>query len=284
MERLLEADLLSWKNQETRKPVLLDGARQVGKSFLIENRFGKEHFSRVHKLDFRASRSAHDIFSDSLEPGFILSNIELYLDVDITLSSDLILFDEIGECQRAVDSLKYFSEQRPEGYLCATGSNIGLLDSFPVGKVQTLELFPLSFEEFLMASGEVKLLEKFRQMSRLKIVHEKLWRYLLDYYYVGGMPEAVAVWFGNSDQGINSRTKAISRIHRDLITGYERDFGKYGGKTSAMEIDRVFHNAPLQLSKNTDDSVKRFVFKNVIERKNRYLQLKGPIDWLEKSS
>lgn len=283
MERLLEKQLVAWRQQKTRKPVLLDGARQVGKTYLIENLFGKKHFNKVHKLDFRENPATHELFKDSLNPDTLISNMELFLGDDIDLASDLVFFDEVGECQRAVDSLKYFAEKRPDIFLCATGSNIGLLDSFPVGKVHMLEVFPLSFEEFLMASSEFRLLERYREISRLKITHDMLWDYLLDYYFVGGMPEAVSVWFVSKGTGINERSANISQIHRNLIRGYERDFGKYGGKLNAMDIDRVFRNVPLQLSKYVDGSVKRYIFKNVIENKNRYLKLKGPIDWLEKA-
>ena len=283
MRRLLEQALVAWKGQKDRKPVLLDGARQVGKSYLIERLFGPSQFARVHRLDLRETPVLHGLFGESLDPDILLANIELHLGSDINPASDLLFFDEIGECQRAVDALKYFAEKRPDIYLCASGSNIGLLESFPVGKVQMLELFPLSFEEFLMASGDERLLEKYREMSRLKIVHEKLWEQLLDYYYVGGMPEAVAGWFVNQSLSINERTAGITRIHADLIKGYERDFGKYGDKINAMDINRVFRDIPLQLSRHRDDSVKRFYFRDVLEKKTRYQQLKGPIDWLEKS-
>jgi uncharacterized protein len=280
VERLLETNLLTWKQQKSRKPLLIDGARQVGKSYLVEHRFGGNHFVQVHKLDFRATPAAHELFANSLEPKAILANVELFLEQDINTETDLIFFDEIGECQRAVDSLKYFAEHRPDIFLCASGSNIGLLDSFPVGKTHTLELFPLSFEEFLMASPDQKLLQKYREMSRLRLVHDKLWSHLLDYYYVGGMPEAVKAWFEQGDnKGTNERINGVKQIHQDLIRDYERDFGKY----SAMDIERVFRNVPLQLARDTDDSVRRYVFKGVLEKRKRYLELRGPIDWLEKS-
>lgn len=283
MERLAEQDLVDWIQQKTRKPLLLDGARQTGKSYLIGKLFGEKYFKHTHILDFRTNKAAHALFENSLEPEDIISNIEVFLGIDIDPASDLIFFDEIGECQDAVDSLKYFAEKRPDLFLCASGSNIGLLNSFPVGKVQSLALQPLSFEEFLMASEEHKLLDSYRSMSRLKIVHDKLWHYLLDYYFVGGMPEAVKVWYEHSSSGINERAAKTSKVHQDLIMGYERDFGKYSGTISAIEISAVFKNIPLQLSKNTNDSVKRYLFKDVIAKKNRYQQLKGAIDWLEKT-
>ena len=284
MDRLLTSQLISWKNQPQRKPVLLDGARQVGKSHLIEHCFGSHHFNRILKLDFLANPGLGQLFEDSLNSADILLNIELELGVDIEPETDLLFFDEIGECPRALNSLKFFAEQRPDLYLCASGSNIGLLDSFPVGKVVSMELFPLSFEEFVMAAGNQKILDAFRQGSRLQAAHNKLWDLLLDYYFVGGMPEAVDTWFSSAgNTGINQRCARISQIHRDLLSGYLRDFGKYGGKTNAQHIELVFRNVPLQLSKNIDASVKRYRFSGVIEKKRSYMDLSGSIEWLEKT-
>ncbi|WBA83222.1 ATP-binding protein [Endozoicomonas sp. GU-1] len=285
MDRLLITQLLSWKNQPKRKPLLLDGARQVGKSYLIEECFGKDHFRRVLKLDFLANPNLAGLFGANLNPQDILLNIELELGVDINPNNDLLFFDEIGECPAALSSLKFFAEQRPDLYLCASGSNVGLLNSFPVGKVEALELFPMSFEEFVMASGNEKILEAFRRGLQIQASHNKLWDLLLDYYFVGGMPEAVETWFadGGKFSGINERCSRIQNIHRSLLSGYLRDFGKYGGKVNAQHIERVFRNVPLQLSKNMDASVKRYRFSGVIERKRSYLDLSSPIEWLEKT-
>ena len=256
MERLLINQLSSWKQQPERKPLLLDGARQVGKTWLLEESFGKSSFGRVLKLDFLANPGLNQLFEGSLNPADILLNIELELGVDINADTDLLFFDEIGECPNALNSLKFFAEQRPDLYLCASGSNIGLLDSFPVGKVESLELFPMSFEEFVMASGNTKILQAFRGGLQVPAAHNKLWNLLLDYYFVGGMPEAVSAWFDASTTGeartpgINERCSRINNIHRSLLSGYLRDFGKYGGKTNSQHIERVFQNVPLQLSKN----------------------------------
>lgn len=283
MDRLLVSELISWKSQRQRKPLLLDGARQVGKSFLIEQLFGSEYFRQVIKLDFLANPGLADIFKTSLEPKEILINIQVALSVDLDPQNDLIFFDEIGECQAALDSLKFFAEKMPELHLCASGSNIGLIGSFPVGKVHFLELFPFSFEEFLMASGHSMLLEQYRQKSRQLAIHNKLWEQLLDYYFVGGMPEVVDSWFHDPDLAINARCSQVSRIHGELIKGYTHDFGKYAGRLNAQHIERVFQAVPLHLSRYMDDSVKRFRFGDVIEKKKSYKELAGPIEWLEKS-
>jgi hypothetical protein len=282
MKRLLLEKLISWKDQSERKPVLLDGARQTGKSYLLEQLFGK-HFKQVVRLDFLEQPSLANIFEGSLNPDDILNNIELEFNVSIDKDNTLVIFDEIGECQAAINSLKFFCEQCPKLYICASGSNIGLLGSFPVGKVDLLVLYPISFEEFFWASAQIPLIKAFDQIKMSKVVHDKLFSLLLDYYFVGGMPEAVKAWFSTpSHVGILERTKKVSQIHTSLIAGYERDFGKYSDKVSAQHIQAVFHNIPIQLSRNIDDSVKRFKFKGVIEKKTRYQALFGPINWLEK--
>jgi len=282
MKRRLLENLIEWKGKNERKPILLDGARQTGKSFLLEKLFG-EHFEQVIRLDFLEKPTLANLFDGSLNPQDILDNIELELNVSIDRNKALIIFDEIGECQAAINSLKFFSEQCANMYICASGSNIGLLGSFPVGKVDLLELYPLTFEEFLWASEKVSLIKAFEQNKLTAIVHDKLFSLLLDYYYVGGMPEAVQTWFGSEGAtGILERTQSVSQIHSALISGYERDFGKYSDKISAQHIQAIFNNIPIQLSKSIDDSVKRFKFKDVIQKKTRYQELAGPINWLDK--
>lgn len=282
MKRLLLNKLIGWKESASRKPVLLDGARQTGKSYLLDKLFGQQ-FEQLVRLDFLEQPGLANIFNDSLAPDDIIKNIELELNVSVDRDNALIIFDEIGECQAAVNSLKFFAEKCPQMFVCASGSNIGLLGSFPVGKVELLNLYPMTFEEFVWASGQAALIKAFGQMNMGKVAHENLFSLLIDYYFVGGMPEAVGSWFESAGEiGVLERTKKVSQIHSSLIAGYERDFGKYSDKISAQHIQAVFHNIPVQLSKNMDDSVMRFKFKDVIKKKNRYQELAGPINWLEK--
>ena len=280
LQRLLVDDLQAWRREPARKPLLIDGARQVGKTWLIDRIFGPGEFRAVHRFDFRREPGIERLFADSLDPRTVLSNLELHVDADIDVDRDLVFFDEVGECQPAVDSLKYFAEALPQAFVCASGSNVGLLHSFPVGKVRQLELFPLCFEEFVMAAGRPRLLQAFRERRRGQAVHQQLWSLLLDYYFVGGMPEAVAHWFEAAGR-VRERVEGVARIHRELVTGYRRDFGKYAGKLPAQHIDAVFSNVPRQLAASRDGSVQRFRFRNAIERKRRYRELRGPIDWLE---
>jgi len=283
MERIALKSLLEWKNKRIRKPLLVDGARQVGKTYLIEEVFGKKHFRQVLKLDFLEQPALKNLFQDTLSPQILLTSIQLALEVEYDPITDLLFFDEIAECPKAVTALKYFSEKMPDIYLCASGSNIGLLNSFPVGKVESLELFPMSFEEFLMASHRDQIIKMYQDMSRLEVAHQKIWQIMLDYYFVGGMPEAVREWYSNSEKNIITRCSIVKHVHKDLIDGYLRDFGKYSGRTNAQHIERVFENIPTQLAANLDASVNRYRFTNIISKKTGYKDLSGPIDWLEKT-
>ena len=280
LQRLALRELVEWKRQAVRKPLLIDGARQVGKSWLIGKLFGPKEFRKVHWLDFRAEPRLEGIFAESLDPAAVIGNIELELNERIDLANDLLFFDEVAECQRAVDSLKYFAERLPGAFVCASGSNLGLLDSFPVGKVEQLELFPLCFEEFAMAAQRQPLLETFRSRRRNASAHAALWPLLLDYYFVGGMPEAVAAWIEPEESAL-ARTEKVAAVHRNLVGGYRRDFGKYAGRQHAQDIERVFDDVPVQLAVNRDGSVARYRFKGVLPRRQRYRELAGPIDWLQ---
>lgn len=282
MERIAYQSLLDWKHLSNRKPILLDGARQTGKTYLVERLFGEREFRQVHKLDFLENPTLSDVFEDTLHPDSLIGNIELALGVDINLQQDLIFFDEVGECERALNSLKFFAERRPDIYICASGSNLGLMRSFPVGKVELLELFPMCFEEFVMASGSQSLLDAFRSKERNLTIHNLLWDILCDFYFVGGMPEAVAAWVQPTD-GMNSRIRRVRDIQQSILAGLIRDFGKYDAPLPAIHIEAVFRNVAGQLAQYGDASVQRFYFNQALPGKKRYASLSGPISWLEKA-
>jgi predicted AAA+ superfamily ATPase len=279
MQRLLFEKLLHWKNQATRKPLLLDGARQTGKTYLLNTLLGQT-FGHTLRIDFLESPEIADAFAGSLAPDEILSNIELLTGQVFNPQTDLLILDEIGECPRAVTSLKYFAEKAPYMYVAASGSNIGLLNSFPVGKVEQHNLRPLSFHEFVLASGEQALINAFEAQTNSAAAHAKLFERLTDYYFTGGMPEAVQAWFNMAEQSILIRTQTVTQIHQDLVSGYQRDFGKYAGKVDATLLEAVFRNIPAQLSMVMDESVNRFKFKGVHERKSRYSDFESAITWL----
>lgn len=279
MQRLLLEKLLAWKEQAQRKPLLIDGARQTGKTFLLQELMGRE-FANVLRVDFLERPQFADAFAGSLSPDDVISNIELLTGQVFNPKTDLLILDEIGECPKAVTSLKYFAEKTPTYYVAASGSNIGLLNSFPVGKVEQHNLRPLTFREFLWASQEPALIKAYEAQTNSAAAHTKLFDKLTDYYFTGGMPEAVAAWFSPAYKSILERVDAVRKIHEDLIAGYKRDFGKYSGKVDAQLIEAVFSSIPCQLSAVMDDSVNRFKFKGIVERKSRYSEFENPITWL----
>ncbi len=281
MKRTLLDKLIHWKKQTTRKPILIDGARQTGKTFLLQELFGQT-FPNSLRIDFLETPNLKDAFNGSLHPDDILMNIELITGQTFKPETDLLILDEIGECESAVTSLKYFAEKAPTYYIAASGSNIGLLNSFPVGKVEQHNLRPLSFLEFLYASEEKALIKAFEAQTNSPAAHSKLFDKLTDYYFTGGMPEAVATWFANKNDSILARIEKVSKVQTDLIEGYRRDFGKYSGKVNAQLIESVFNSIPAQLSSVMDESVKRFKFKNIVERKSRYSDFESAIHWLSR--
>ncbi|GLP98102.1 ATP-binding protein [Paraferrimonas sedimenticola] len=281
MRRALLAKVIDWKKKKNRKPFLIDGARQTGKTYLLQELLGSE-FERVVRLDFLERPELAEAFAGSLNPDDIITNVELLTEEPFDLSRDLLILDEIGECPRAVTSLKYFAEKAPQAFVAASGSNMGLLTSFPVGKVEQHNLRPLSFKEFLWASEEKALIKAYEQQSRSPAAHSKLLEKLTDYYFVGGMPEAVSTWFENADTNAVERVQSVSSVHENLIQGYVRDFGKYSGKVDAQLIESVFRSIPAQLSAVRDESVKRFKFKGVYQRKSRYADFESAITWLHK--
>lgn len=280
MQRTLLNALTIWKNQPIRKPLLIDGARQTGKTFLLQELFGNT-FANVLRIDFLENPTYKEAFEGSLSPDELLMNIELLTNKVFNPETDLLILDEIGECERAVTSLKYFAEKAPSYFVAASGSNIGLLNAFPVGKVEQYNLHPLTFQEFIYASEEQALIKAFNAQANSPAVHSKLMDMLTDYLFTGGMPEAVAAWYQHKDLNILERIKKISKIHADLVEGYRRDFGKYSSKIDATLIESVFNSIPAQLSLVNDESVKRFKFKNVHERKSRYSDFESAIHWLK---
>lgn len=280
MQRTLLKALMAWKNKSLRKPLLIDGARQTGKTFLLQELFGNT-FTHILRIDFLENPTYKKAFDGSLSPEELLMNIELLTNQVFNPETDLLILDEIGECERAVTSLKYFAEKAPSYFVAASGSNIGLLNTFPVGKVEQYNLRPLSFQEFIYASGEQALIKAFDSQINTPAVHSKLMDKLTDYFFTGGLPEAVASWYQYKESSILERVEKVSKIHADLVEGYRRDFGKYAGKVDAKLIESVFNSIPSQLSQVSDESVKRFKFKNVHERKSRYSDFETAIHWLK---
>jgi predicted AAA+ superfamily ATPase len=287
MERLLYQRLLAWKTSNYRKPLLLQGARQVGKTFLLKE-FGRREFKQVHYINFEKRRDLDFLFKETFDTKRIIENLSLILDKEIDIKTDLLIFDEIQECPGALTSLKYFNEDMKELALCCAGSHIGVslnVKSFPVGQVDFLNLFPMNFEEFLVALNKRKaaLLAEFSSKTVIpEVIHRQLWQDLKVYYITGGMPEAVKRYIDLKENPYEA-FKNVRSVQQAILQGYRSDFAKHAGKENAAHINRVFDNIPVQLSKNIDDSVSRYRFKGVIPNKSKFVQLEGPIDWLLKS-
>jgi uncharacterized protein len=286
MKRHLMEQLLTWKSKPKRKPMILQGVRQTGKTHLL-TAFGKAHFKNVHIINFEKQVSLTPLFEADLDPKKILDDLRFHLQTDINIYEDLLIFDEIQACPNAITSLKYFCEDLPELALCSAGSLLGLHlnhNAFPVGKVDMLYLYPMSFTEFLQGIANHQALDFINNYqtgdSISDIKHAHLWEQLKYYFITGGLPEIVGIFQEQKDNLFNATTM-IRNKQNELITEYYADMAKHAGKVNAMHIDRTWRAVPSQLASNYDASTTRFKFKGIIPNVNRYHQLINVIDWLE---
>lgn len=284
-------ELVKWQHSEKRKPLLVVGARQVGKTSLIRV-FGVSAFRNIHEFNFESTRDLARVFSVDLDPRLILQELSLFTGSIIDIETDLLFFDEIQACPAALTSLKYFAERMPQCALIAAGSLLGLHmspQSFPVGMVDRLNLNPLSFGEFLTATAPKVLgdawLEAMNGGVLSETAHSRLWRVLLDYLVVGGMPEVVVDFLATKDRPgmAHEAFQAARRRQRHLLEDTIADMAKHSGKINAMHIEHVWNHIPMQLARAIDGSIQRFHFKGVIPGLNAYRDLSGPIDWLTKA-
>ncbi len=274
MQRALYKNLLEWKVSSRRKPLLIQGARQVGKTWLI-NEFGKTAYADYIYLNFEQTPGLKSLFANELSPKKIIENIGLLLGRKIYGENTLICFDEIQNCPEALTSLKYFQEHAPEFHIIAAGSllgvSLGKTSSFPVGKVNFLTLYPLSFAEYLDAIGESMLATKLNMLETLpEALHEKLLELLKMYFFLGGMPEVVVDYVQNKD------IKAARQIQRDILNAYQRDFSKYSEPSQAIKVTEIWQSVPFQMAKEN----KKFMYSDVKNnaRANNYQQ---SIEWLK---
>jgi predicted AAA+ superfamily ATPase len=276
-----------WKSTPQRHPLLIDGARQVGKSFLIEDVFAPKHFANTLKLDFMENKSLHAIFEGDLSVDGILDRAQLATNTKFNRKTDLLYFEEVGLCREALESLKFFSQNAPDIFLVATGSNIGLFGRFPVGKTVRMTVHPFTFQEFLWANGNDLLAEYLNKEpnSIPQVAHDKFMQAFQDYLYVGGMPEAVKAWV-NSELDIISKLDGVRRIQNTLIDDYIIDFGKFAkdDKVSPLIVERIFKNIPVQLAQTQNEKpMPRFQFKLASPNRNTsYNDVSSPISFLER--
>ena len=274
MKRFLLNELVAWKKAENRKPLIIQGARQVGKTWLMKE-FGKNEFQQVAYLNFESSTRLKNMFLADFDIKRILTVMEIETDIKIDAENTLIIFDEIQEAEKGLTALKYFYENAPEFYIIAAGSLLGISiqknNTFPVGKVDFLKLYPMSFAEFLENVGQQKLLKQLQNKNWeiINSFHEKLVELLRLFYFIGGMPEAVFEYLKNQN------LENVRAIQNKIITGYENDFAKYAPNEIVPKIRLVWHALISQLAKEN----RKFVYGQ-IKHGARAKDFEMAINWL----
>lgn len=266
-----------WKDAPMRKPILLQGARQIGKTWAMET-FGKESFEYCAKFDFDRQEELKSVFQNTKMPERIIKELALFCDVPIIAGKTLIIFDEIQECEEALNCLKYFCEDAPEYHIMAAGSLLGVAVkkrrmTVPVGKVRVIRMYPLSFKEFLRAS-DIHTYEYIEQLTAIEklpvIILNKLKLEYRRYLVCGGMPDAACAMLEN--QGMEN----VDAILQDILDLYELDFAKYAEPREIPRIHAIWHSLPSQLAKEN----RKFVYK-VVKPGARAKDYEDALLWLE---
>ena len=252
MEREIIKELINWKKSQNRKPLIVHGARQVGKTYIIK-KFGKEHYENLIYVNFETNQEISSQISENIDAKYIINKLELFYGEKILPEKTLIFFDEIQANERALTALKYFYEDAKEYHIIAAGSLLGIAInrknySFPVGKVQMINMYPLSFKEFLIAVNRENLIkeienhyEKNEKMD--KDIHELCLKLYRTYLVVGGMPEVVETYLDEQ------KTIAAIDIQAEILSSYERDMTKYADNGLSNRIISAFDSIPVQLAK-----------------------------------
>lgn len=262
MKREIMQDLISWKNKRNRKPLLLTGVRQCGKTYILR-KFGEEHFDNYVYLNLERDPQIAAVFNYDYDTKRILQDISnLSLLPEIIPNKTLLIIDEIQFNPKAITALKYFAEDMPELCIVGAGSLLGVSlreegASFPVGKVDRLEMYPMSFKEFLLESKSRRIVNSIENFDITKLlpdyILDNLNREYTNYLLVGGMPEAVKVWFENHNLA------EVNEIQDNIIAGYENDFSKHSPKNELTNIELIWRSIPEQLAEDNN----KFVFSRV---------------------
>ncbi|MDD4476208.1 MAG: AAA family ATPase [Eubacteriales bacterium] len=275
MKRTAMDKLMDWKNKKNKKPLIIRGARQVGKTWLMRE-FGRVAYAETVYINFDNNKIMNELFENDMNVERIITGLELYSGHKINPNTTLLIFDEIQEVPNALAALKYFNEFAPEYQIICAGSLLGVAlhsgTSFPVGKVEFFDLYPLSFFEFIDAMGKehfVSLLEKgdFEMSKTFRLEYIGL---LKQYYFVGGMPEAVLRFSQNGDY------KEVREIQQRILDAYEQDFSKHAPNEVVPRIRMLWHSIPSQLSKEN----KKFIY-GLIKEGSRAKEYELALLWLE---
>ena len=274
MYRYAIEDLRNWKYKKNRKPLIIEGARQVGKTWIMKE-FGRQEYQNIVYINFDSNARVAELFSADLDTQRILRGIEIYAGKKIDPENTLIIFDEVQEVPKALSSLKYFCEDTPEYHIICAGSLLGIAlhdgTSFPVGKVEFLKLHPLSYKEFLMATGKelyAELIDQkdYQMIASFKQIYVDA---LKEYYYVGGMPEAVVSYSEEQDFA------EIRNIQNRILAAYEQDFSKHAPANIVPKIRMVWNSIPSQLAKEN----RKFLY-GLIREGARAKEYETAIMWL----
>ncbi len=278
MERITFSRLLKWKEKKGRKPLLMTGVRQCGKTYIIKE-FGRKEFEDMAYFNFDGNTGLKSVFEYDFNVERIIDELSnVVYEKKIVPGKTLVVFDEIQDCPRAIQSLKYFCENMPELHVIAAGSLLGVAlrkegISFPVGKVERIEMYPMSFEEFVIADGGEKYIAGIRKLAFEREISEiytvPLEKYLKNYYIIGGMPEAVQVWVDTHDY------KEVEEVQDRILKDYADDFGKHTTPDTAMKVRLIWDALPSQIARDNN----KFIFSHV-KQGARAKDLEDALEWL----
>lgn len=274
MKRTIIAQLKAWKNSPLRKPLILSGARQVGKTYILKE-FGKQEYENVAYINCDGNQEIAHIFAEDYDMQRVLMVIGAISKQPIVPGKTLIILDEIQELHKGLSALKYFCENAPEYHVAVAGSLLGVAmhqgESAPVGKVDIIRLYPMSFEEFLLAKGEEQMqnILTAKDWKTISLLHEKFTKLLREYYFVGGMPEAVKAYVERGD------IWEVRAIHNKIITAYRNDMSKHAPLQQVQRINMVWNSIPSQLARDN----KKFIY-GALKKGARANDFEIAIQWL----
>lgn len=275
MKRFLTDKLVEWKNSKYRKPLILRGARQVGKTYILKD-FANTYYDNMAYFNFEHDASLAELFVSTKDPKRIIEQLSFVVGRKIEPANTLIIFDEVQECPDALNSLKYFAEETPEYHIVAAGSLLGIKlshTSFPVGKVDYLTLYPMTFSEFLIADGKENLVHYMKSIKDIqeipKIFDDQLIEQLKKYYIIGGMPEVVNSWVNDKD------IERVNYLQKNILQAYEDDFSKHLNASEAIKVSLVWSGIPSQLARDN----KKFVYQTIKEGA-RAREYENALNWL----
>ena len=274
MYRYKIQELVEWKNSKTRKPLIIRGARQVGKTWLMKE-FGEKYYEKYAYINLDDNNRMRQLFDGDFDIERIINGLKIESGVNIEKENTLIIFDEVQEVPKALTSLKYFFEKANQYHIVAAGSLLGVAmhsgTTFPVGKVEFLDLHPLSFKEFLLALGENELVKLINELNieLINVFSDKYRNYLKEYTYIGGMPEVVDLYKNNKD------LKEVRNIQTRLLNAYEQDFSKHAPNNVVPRIRQLWNNIPTQLAKEN----KKFIF-GLVKEGARAREYEIALSWL----